>query len=244
MGVVDPHQAYRYSYSGTDTRAFAYFPSVPSRIVEIESMHTISVSVHEAKGQARALGYRGVRGLAQSVRTIAGSMILTVIEDHPLAALMDLFSELTYSEEGVLKSQLPENLGWSLDWDSVGVGSGPNYYDFNRRIAALLPPFNIVLRYVAEGSQWNIKDVGDAHLIQGAAAAILNVHLIDVGAVTSVQDIATEETYSFIALDYKPLAKQIIRLPKVVSPTPIQINTITSQYELRNRLIPPFTSDL
>ena len=78
---------YQYSYSGADCKIFAYLPG-SAGIHHLESMNTISVSVHEAKGQARALGHRGIKGVSRGIRTIAGSMILTVIEDHPLRGLL------------------------------------------------------------------------------------------------------------------------------------------------------------
>ena len=58
--------------------------------VKLTSLATISISVHEPKGFARALGYRGIKGVSRSVRTIAGSMIFTVTNGHPLQTLMNI----------------------------------------------------------------------------------------------------------------------------------------------------------
>src|SRR5687768_2931456 len=117
MMYFDPTHSYRYSYSGSDARAYAYFEGRGDKLAVIESLHTISWSVHESKGQARSLGYRGIKGLARGIRTIAGSLITTVIEDNPLASLMNVAVELT-NDPAV---HWP---GWSVDWHEVGVGSG------------------------------------------------------------------------------------------------------------------------
>lgn len=202
---------YRYSYSGSDVQAFIYFPTIESNIVRLESLHTISVSVHEAKSQARALGYRGAKGIAKGVRTIAGSMILTVIEDHPLRDLINLSSAAGTNQ--------PNSFGgWSLDRSRSGVGTALSQFDYTNRLPNLLPPFNILLNYVSEGSQYSSREIpttdirfngvaGNTFDIEGASSLIEGVDIIDYGQVTSVSDVVTEITVSFIALDHKPLAK-------------------------------------
>lgn len=192
---------YRYSYSGTDARAYVYFPGRPDRIANLEAMHTISWSVHEAKGDARALGHKGVKGFARGVRTIAGSLILTVIEDHPLAEVMELMEEL--ENDPVIHWG-----GWSIDRDLIGVGSGFNTTTFNRRLGTTIAPFNILLQYVTEGAQWALTSNPFSATIPGAAAMIVGIELIDEGMVTSIADSVTEVTYSFKARDVKTLSQQ------------------------------------
>lgn len=205
MAYKDLTKHYRYSYSGSDARPYAYFEGRGDRVVMLESAHTISWSVHEAKGQARALGHRGVKGFASGVRTIAGSIITTVIEDHPLAAMMELAEELKNDP----------NLhwpGWSVDRYLNGVGSGIDGTTFLRRLTPTLPPINLLVQYVAEGSTWNTVEVengGLADMIPGAAYLLVGVEFIDEGLVTSTSDSASEMTYSFMALDCKTLSKNI-----------------------------------
>lgn len=191
----------RYSYSGADCRAYVYFPGRGDKIAPLESLHTISWSVHEAKGQARSLGFRGIRGLSRGQRTCAGSLIMTVIEDNPLAPLMDLMAELYL--DPALRFE-----GWSMDWKSVGIGSGLDGTDFTRRLAPTLPAFNILLQYVAEGANWTDGPITSITDIPGAATLLVGCEIVDEGSVTSTSDSATETNYSFIAMDCKPLAKQ------------------------------------
>ena len=203
MSLVDPTRQYRYSFSGADARVWAYYEDGgEDRIRMLESVHTISVSVHEAKGQARALGHRGIKGLARGVRTIAGSMILTVVEDNPLRPLMEILLDM--QNRGVLKWP-----GWSLDMHDLGTGSALDGRYFNNRIAPLLPPFNFLIEYVSEGAKWAEKSTSPKSIVDIEAASLLirGVEFIDEGMVTSVNDVVTEITLSFLATDLKPITK-------------------------------------
>lgn len=197
---------YMYSFSGADARVLVWFPQAPHLISELESVHTLSVSVHEAKGQARALGHRGVRGLSRGVRTIAGSLILTVINDNPMRSLHDQYRDAFIN--GGYKEP-PQ--GWSLDRHRVGTGTLFDNYEYGNRLATLLPPFNMALQFVSEtGPKFSAFSDADLSVVsehpEGAGTMIVGMEFLDEGHVTSVQDIVTEITYSFIACDYKPLA--------------------------------------
>jgi hypothetical protein len=215
---------YRYSYSGTDVKVIANFCAVPNQMVLLESAHTISWSVHEAKGQVRALGHRGVKGFARGVRTIGGSLITTVIEDHPMRELMELYARLSYPEDpkdfGGYK--IGES-GWSIDGPYVGIGGGKGILDINRRLIPRLPPIDIYLSYVSEldNNAYHKNDNGEETVkglsdplsktslseIIDAGVWILGVEFVDEGAVTSVNDSVTEMTYSFMARDVKNMSR-------------------------------------
>ena len=193
-------QGYRYSYSGADAETFVWFDAAPDLLLPLESVHTVSVSVHEAKGQARALGHRGIRGLARGVRTIAGSIILTVINDHPLRPLLDQYFDIWGTSDP---------LGWSLDRHMVGVGSFLDNYDYTNRLAVLVRPFNLAMQYVSETGP--LFNEAEGERPEGAGWMLRGVEFIDEGQVTSVNDIVTEMTFSFIACDFKPFAYYDIR---------------------------------
>lgn len=132
---------YRYSYSGADCKVFAYRGAKDP--IFLESVQTISFSIHEPRGRARALGHKAVKGFSRSVREIAGTMIFTVIEDHPLAKLMTVESGGNYAS------------GWSVDGVSRGVGTFLGNQNFNgsvslNRIATTMPAFNLMLTYATE----------------------------------------------------------------------------------------------
>ena len=133
---------YRYSYSGADCKVWGYRGD-QEKAIFLESVQTISFSIHEPRGRARALGHKAVKGFSRSVREIAGTMIFTVIEDHPLAKLMTKESGGSYSS------------GWSVDAVSKGVGTLYGSVNSRKsisenRIATTMPAFNLMLVYATE----------------------------------------------------------------------------------------------
>lgn len=204
--VTQPNK-YEYSFSGADADVYTWFPSNPENIKPLKSMHTISVSVHEAKGQARRLGHRGISGHSRSVRTIAGSMILTVINEHPLSTLMDQYVEGSRNRW--------EGHSWSMDREFVGTGSVFQLNSFNSIMPTLLPPFDLAIYYSSEMAgyvqQGTVNNSGQlspekGRELGGAGLLIRGIEFIDSGLVTSVNDIVSEVTLSFMAFDYKPLS--------------------------------------
>lgn len=227
-GTVSP-QRYSYSWSGADAKARVYYSQRPDLIRSLESVHTISVSVHEAKSQARSLGHRGIRGLARGVRTIAGSLILTVVNDHPLRALMEMYNDMIAQDLNATNTIF----GWSVDRDDVGVGSYKDLFNFQNRMCSLLPPFNLLIEFVSEaapvtidatstdGSAFNIgskigavtsggKSTKSQETVQtlfpGAGLLLQDIEILDESFVVSVNDMVTEITCSYIARDYKPIS--------------------------------------
>ncbi len=206
-----------YSFSGADSRAYAYFDGVEENIVELTSVHTISISINERKGMARSLGYRGIRGMARGVRTIGGSIIFTVVQDHPLRKLI----------ETSLLSPYIGRMGWSVDRDMVGVGTALNQFDFTNRLPTLLPPFNVLVKYVSEMAAYTgAVTAGNDASPEGAALLIKGMEFIDEGHVTSVNDIVSEISYSWVAMDLKPLSKNTFTAS---NPSPLSWDPFASQ---------------
>lgn len=199
-------QNYQYSFSGTDARVAGYFPQRPDLIRYLDSMHTLSVSIHEAKGSARSLGYRGIKGMTRSIRTIAGSIIMVVLNDHPMRPLLEQLSTIFTDSDDFSNSF--GVFGWSIDKDELGVGSHNDVLNFENRLSALLPPFNLLVEYVAEQAPIIVDATGDGsrRLFPGAGMMLQSVEIIDEGIVTSINDLVTEVTFSYIAKDYKPFS--------------------------------------
>jgi hypothetical protein len=86
----DVQRDYHFSYSGADCRVYASEEN--GKVSSLRSLSTASVSVHEAKAPVRALGRRSVVGFTESIRTIAGSLVFVVVNDHPLAELKKNFN--------------------------------------------------------------------------------------------------------------------------------------------------------
>lgn len=189
-----------YSFSGADAKTYTWFDANSSDVQLLDTVHTISVSVHDAKGQARRIGHRGISGITSSIRTVAGSVILTVINDHPLASVMDQYSRL----------QNPDRWGWSMDRETLGVGTLKDEFLGDNILPTMLPEFNVAVYYVNELSN-NVEESGNSpdeiFLPQGTGLLVKGVSFLDDGIVTSVNDIVSEVTLSFIARDVKPMAR-------------------------------------
>lgn len=162
-------------------------------IVHLESMATISFQVHEPKAPARALGYRAPKGFARSVRTIAGTMIFTVVENHPLAELAK-------------KSQLGnKGASYSLDQDTFGKGTYRGMSSSSKgvetQISTLLKPFNLIVRYSTEVLPTQ-DVVGLQSSVKGAPIAsymLEGIEIVSEGITTSVNDMVTEVVMQFQA---------------------------------------------
>jgi len=89
-----------------------------SSVLELGQCQTFSVQSHRDKTPVRSLGRVFPNGYVRGQRTIAGSIIFTVFDEHPLSRLVramvsapggpNLFSELTYNDySSVMIDQLP-----------------------------------------------------------------------------------------------------------------------------------------
>lgn len=174
---------YTYSYSGADCDAYAYFDHDPKRkVYKLNSLATISISVHEAKSPVRRLGDRGISGITSSIRTIAGSMIMLTIEDHPLGEM--------------LADQYKYVQSWSRD-----QGRSKSGLSF-RNLSTMLPEFNIMLVYKTEitknKKRRSFNYIGGE---ENTSVLIKNVSLVNEGMVTSINDLVTEVSLQFICKD-------------------------------------------
>ena len=142
----------------------------------LESLGTVSLSIHEPKGMVRSLGFRSIKGVTRSVRTIAGSMIFTVLDQHPLVSLMmkDPYNKSSYARD---------------DNDYSG--------DFKPKPATIISPFDLTIRYVSE------YPTSKKDKIAGSTIKIYAIEFLNEGIVTSVNDMVTEVTYQFIARDFE-----------------------------------------
>jgi len=161
--------------------------------VKMTQMATISISIHEAKSPVRRIGERGVSGYTRGIRTIAGTIVFLVIEDHPLRMLAAKDPANIYSNL----------VGWSRDLTTKGVGSGHgsgrdgNKIKFDNKISTLISPMNIMLRYQTEVARNGQADPGASMILEG-------VEFVNEGIVTSVNDMVTEVVCQFVAQDIRP----------------------------------------
>lgn len=186
---------YTYSYSGADCKAYAWFENNPGAVKDLSSLATISISVHEAKAPVRRLGHVGVSGYSKGIRTIAGTMVFLVIEDHPLRTMME-----------VDPAGKTSNYYYSEDRDK-GVDS-----EYGVKLSTMISPFNILLKYQTEVIS-NEKDTSSSttknkqfNKTPGRASMLLkNIEITGESIVTSVNDMVTEVVVQFVAEDIKML---------------------------------------
>jgi len=85
--AIAPKANYRYSFSGSDCNVFARVRST-STMIHLDSVSTVSVSIYEAKAPVRRLGYASPVGFTGNIRTVAGSIICVLRDNHPLSEMM------------------------------------------------------------------------------------------------------------------------------------------------------------
>ena len=78
---------YPFSFSGTDVEA--YIIQGADTFYKLNSLSTVSFQVNEQKSPVRRLGYVTPVGFTRAIRTIAGTLVLTVLKDHPLNIVGD-----------------------------------------------------------------------------------------------------------------------------------------------------------
>lgn len=197
---------YQYSFSGSDVRAVAWFSVfdknkqlIVTPAIELTSLTTLSISVHESKSEVRSLGKKNVSGHTSSIRKIAGSLIFNIINYHPLRILLEEYQKI-FMEVGP----------WRFSQDYRLTYPTPSYPK-KLTLPTTLPPFNILLYGVTELN--NLVD-GNSLLLPDGTNSVANefikmnifgIELIDDNTTFSVNNILTENTYTFVASNYSIL---------------------------------------
>lgn len=142
--------------------------------LRLDSLQTLSVQIHVDKQPVRALGHSYPKGYCRGAKLVAGSMIFTVIREHPLIKVIDMFNA---GRE--FMSVLPQ----FKDGDNTGYDMFPTSATIDH-----LPPMHVTVLGVNEaGNAVNMNLYG--------------VEFINDGLVLSIQDMITESTINFVAQD-------------------------------------------
>lgn len=156
--------------------------------VHLSSLATISVSIHDAKAPVRRLGHVGVSGFTKAIRTIAGTMVFLIIEDHPLRSLI---------------AKDPSNIDlnyyyYSLDQEKGRgslIGKTDTSFFGTSKLSSLISKFNLMLKYQTEVYKEKENNFG------GASMIIKGIEITGESIVTSVNDMVTEVVIQFVAED-------------------------------------------
>ena len=229
FGATTPNNSkkinpYLYSFSGSDTLVSISFEASPDNEVKLESVNTISISIHEQKTPVRRLGHAAPVGFTSSMRVIGGSIILTAVNGHPLQALVsaDLEAQVAQTEAeddqnaqqatasaSVLKNRKTKSKNktdFYLPFDSeeidranyLGSNTSLGYFNNNNKgmpLCTVLPPMKIRLLFVSEYRNQIVPGYGEI--------IINNVNFISENIVMSVNNMVTEFVLQFVASDIK-----------------------------------------
>lgn len=155
------------TYAGVDMEVSISLPGQAD--YKFADLNTLSVSSHRESFPVRTLGTVNPMGFTSGPRTIAGSMIFSVIDAYTF-----------YKVARSLYGQSAESL-----WSETNASVYP--------LADALPPFDITITFNNEYEP------------QGAALRIFGCKIIDDGTTMSIDDLVTENTYSFMAAGIAPI---------------------------------------
>jgi hypothetical protein len=183
-----------YSFSGTDFRCIAYFGDEFSRrkdarktSVELTPV-TVSVSVASEKSDARTLNRNYVAGFTNSITSVGGTLVFSIINEDPLTKLKELQELESY--EFIDSYMRTPYQGRPLSTEA-------------------LEPFTLKLVGMTEADDAfkTIKrdDVSNSLPKNYTYFLIEGIEIVGSGQVLSVHNVLTEKTYTFKARRFHEL---------------------------------------
>lgn len=233
---------YSFSFSGSDCHTFVSFMSpsfygnsAAAAKVKLDCINTISISVHEQRTPVRRLGHSGVVGFAGSVRTVAGSIIITIVKDNPFDELINKSNLRNYwtgriqandtGNETYKDIKHPYNYNNPKDsFEYTRTNNSPGS-KFSIQNLTTLPAMKFRMEFVSEyytAIQQPYRrnfPAQDRPLLR--VMELHNVFIISENIVTSVNNMVTELVLQYVASDYVEFSEEL-------SNEKIQ-STITSQ---------------
>lgn len=166
------HVALQKTYTSfAGTDIVASIRTVGGKPIVFGEIQTISYSIYRPMTPVYALGSINPKGVTRGARTIAGSMIFTVFDRHVLKNVMDAYRN---QEESF---QLSYGLS---ETDMLDL----------RQYAKTdeMPPFDINISF--------LNEYGNS-----ATLNIYGIHIASEGQTMSIEDMITENTMQYIAMD-------------------------------------------
>jgi hypothetical protein len=180
------------TYSGVDITPI--FQGKP-----IGEIQAISYSINREKAPIYTMGKADPRAFSRGKRGIAGSLIFIVFDRH---ALLERFQNAVFSadrdESGINNTVGGAQDVFDADFDEA-FGAGVATGDFNQQestpwYADQIPPFDVVLAAANEiGAQSVMK--------------IFGVEIMNENSGVSIDDIVTEQQYTYICRSILPWTK-------------------------------------
>lgn len=161
------------SFSGADI--VATITPLGGKPVVFGEIQTISYSIYRPTTPIHTLGRINPKGVVRGPRTIAGSLIFTVFDRHVLKALMD-----SYATDGAkFGDSLQDTYGFSEN-DLIDIRKHAKTDE--------LPPFDINISFMNEYGN-------------SATMTLYGVYILTEGQTMSIEDMITENTMQYIAMD-------------------------------------------
>lgn len=160
------------SFSGCDMSVTC---TILNQVISLGTLQTISYSIHMDRQPVRSMGNINAKDYTLGPRTIAGSLVFAVFDKHLLYHMIEAYRDTV---SGNIKANQYTNV--ASKYQSLTTG--------RHILADELPPFDITITFANEyGTR--------------SKAALYGVRLVNEGQVMSINDIYTENTYQFVALD-------------------------------------------
>lgn len=177
------------SMSGSTTTVVFEFPNFDpkqgSLFIEMRSIVSLSVSVHRAKIPVIPLGENSVQGFALGNKTVAGSIIKTLTFDDELHKVVNYYTTASLKEKN---ANFVKNLGSKT-------------YSLDSKYKITQKQFDDIMR--DDIVPFNIYSYAFSEYTGGAGKMIFNsvygCTIINEGQVQSIENLITENTFSFIA---------------------------------------------
>lgn len=159
------------SFSGADIMATV--TPVGGRPLVFGEIQTLSYSIYRPTTPVYALGRINPKGIVRGQRTIAGSLIFTVFDRHVLKTVME-----------------------SYRFDTNPTGAEDTYEFAEEELSEMktnmktdeMPPFDINVTFLNEHGN-------------SASMNLYGVHVLTEGQTMSIEDMMTENTMQYIAMD-------------------------------------------
>ena len=197
------------AFSGADITAIITYktPSGATKQRVIGTLTSITVSVTREIAPIWTMNDATFRAVARGKRSIAGTMTFTVFDRDPL--VRDLFSsddlepngfqDATAQEvqayfNGSNRLNTTDTLGLGTVEQSVAAANTLNraIFQSKKRYADQLPPFDVTISM--------LNETGAA-----SVAAIRQIYIVSQGVGVGINDLETDQVYSYIARYYEPL---------------------------------------
>lgn len=160
------------SYSGAD--AVATITPIGGKPLVFGSIQTLSYSIYRPTTPVYALGRINPKGVTRGQRTIAGSLIFTVFDRHVLKTVMESYS--TVKDKPKSKTNSYE---FTIE----------EFVEMKQNMKTdEMPPFDINITFMNEHGN-------------SSTLNIYGVHILTEGQTMSIEDMITENTMQYLAMD-------------------------------------------